>query len=31
MIEKKYPKRTQYGAAVSAGHVEGGEYLFGLR
>lgn len=27
-VVKDYPQEPQYGAVVSAGHVEGGEYLF---
>jgi len=27
-VTKEYPQTPQYGAVVSAGHVEGGEYLF---
>lgn len=30
-VTKEYPQQPQYGAIVSAGHVEGGDYLFGLR
>ncbi|MCX7897830.1 MAG: caspase family protein [Rhodocyclaceae bacterium] len=30
-VTREYPQQPQYGAVVSAGHVEGGEYLFGLR
>lgn len=27
-VTKEYPQQPQYGAVISAGHVEGGEYLF---
>ncbi len=27
-VSKDYPQTPQYGAAVSAGHTAGGEYLF---
>lgn len=27
-VSKEYPQRPQYGAVVSAGHVEGGDFLF---
>lgn len=27
-VTKEYPQQPQYGAVVSAGHVEGGDYLF---
>ena len=30
-VSREYPQTPQYGAAVSAGHVAGGEYLFEAR
>jgi len=27
-VMKEYPQDPQYGAVISAGHIEGGEYLF---
>ena len=30
-ISKEYKQTPQYGAVLSAGHVEGGEYLFQMR
>ena len=27
-VSREYPQTPQYGAAVTAGHVAGGEYLF---
>ena len=30
-VSREYPQTPQYGAAVSAGHVSGGEYLFEAR
>jgi hypothetical protein len=30
-VSREYPQTPQYGAAISAGHVSGGEYLFEAR
>jgi hypothetical protein len=27
-VSKEYPQQPQYGAVVSAGHVDGGDFLF---